>query len=238
MMKLNAVEFERRSGETFTASYFSTLGIIQNFTLGGLALRLLEFFFAQPCALLENCPAIHTPYDGMLVFGQAIGTFLAVVLITGEYTWWTLIVRRSPKYRDVLIPYSLGIAEFVAAMQVNNLDGRWFTLMALLGSVGVIARLYAQYDSRDARLFHECAWLQPLLIRNLNIGTVCIILMVIVFSVARFIWGKVIVGDPVWIYSLACFYVLAFLTIQTSSNFLNRVREQFERELDEQQRLE
>ncbi len=95
-MPLNAAEFRRRSEEMFAGSYLSSIGVIQSVALGGLVLKIAE-----------------SPTSTVLML-EGMTAILAILLVVTEYTWWLIIMRKTPSFLDAVFPYLLGILEYVS----------------------------------------------------------------------------------------------------------------------------
>lgn len=217
-MPLNAREFRKRSEEFFPATYLTSIGVIQSVAMGMLAVKTLDARLTWLMAM------------------QALGSFVAIFLIATEYLWWLLLVRRTPRHRDVAVPYVLGIFEFLAVARIDDTEGKWFFLMTLLSITSIWALLVAREDFENSEEFRECPWVPALAIRNVHVGiglvagmgAVCLLAgLDLYFSVSK---------HPTWVLFLSMFYLLGGAMLRFSSRFLQDVRERFQRELKKPRR--
>ena len=213
-MPLDAREFKRRSKEFFPASYLTSIGVIQSVAMGLLAFRILEANLTLQVAM------------------QMIASFLAIFLIATEYMWWLLLIRRTPRHRDVAVPYVMGIFEFLAVGQVDNLESRWFFFMTFLTVVGVWALLVGREDCENPKQFTGSMWVQPLAIRNANKSIALVTAMGATSLLAgldlhlKFFESRG-VEFRAWMLCLPAFYVFCAVILYSSSNFLQDIKNKF-----------
>ena len=209
-MPLNAQEFKKRSEDFFAATYLNSVGIIQNVALGILAAKL---YVASP-----------QPPEVIL---QAVASFFAIVIIASEYSWWVLLIRRTPSFLDYLIPYGLGIAEFGVMAKIDRLDGVWFWAAGWLAIVGALSILHNRGYARP-ELFAECPWLLPRVRRNLLTGTILVVAAVALMLGAWFLRAHI--GNAGKIGIFAALYVIQSVMLLMTTLFVRGVREWFEQE--------
>lgn len=208
-MLLDRSEFQRRSSELYGAQYLSTIGIIQNIALGILAVKFAE----GPLNLMAAL--------------QSIGSLLVIMIVTNEYAWWLLLIRRTPDVLDHILPYLIGIAEFFSVASSSETTGSWFFWTANLGIVAAAVRLNMRRQI-SAPLFVECRWLLPITRRNFDRGNVIIVAMTVLVA-----WSW-LAHDRLDAHLKAIlmleFYVFSLVFLAMSGNFLIRVRDEFEKD--------
>ncbi len=208
-MPLNAAEFRRRSEELFASSYLTSLGVIQSIALGGLILRMAE------------------TKESVLLYLQAFAVLCAILLVVTEYSWWILIMRTTPRFPDVAFPYMLGFLEYAAILKMGELSHWWFVLMSALGIAAIITRFYVRAQCKP-KYFERCEWLRPITLRNLDVGSWLIAVMVFYFA-----WMTIFSRTLSTFWTVITFVILyGLMTAMTvvSSQFLTFVKERFENE--------
>lgn len=210
-MALNAQEFKRRSEDLFASSYLTSLGITQSVALGGLV--AVSFLGTAPITRLV----------GM----QMIGSFLVILLIVTEYSWWILLVRRTPTLLDTLIPYILSFVELASISFVSDQKGMWPLSTGLIGGVSVLAYLYSR-SSCTVEVFRECSWLRPLTIRTIERNATLVVLMSAILLLTTLTWKYMdeVMQNSAYI----AFYALAISVFVLSHRFLGIVAARFESE--------
>jgi hypothetical protein len=94
----------RRAAEVFPAGYLTLIAIIQGVALGTAIVATQQQLLSQ-----------HGTLERLTVEAQALGVFMAIVIITHRYLVLTVNARRTPTIFDTLIPYALGVGEISAA---------------------------------------------------------------------------------------------------------------------------
>ncbi len=118
----------QRSLDTFSGGYLTFIAIIQGVALAVLADRAV--------GLLTD--DIHTGWTRVEVAGQTASCFMALLIVTYEYLWFTSIMGWPLTFIDTLVPYTLGAGEIVAAQLLGRGD-TWWASFAALSVVGVLA---------------------------------------------------------------------------------------------------
>jgi hypothetical protein len=206
-MRLNETEFERRSEEFFAASYLTSIGVIQNVALGLLGLKVFGKDFSA------------------LLLLQGTGSFLVILLVVIEYSWWLLLVRGTPNFEDVVLPYLLGLFELGAISYVDDIGNMWFILMAILGVAGIAARMNARRHCTK-EMFIECQWLWPETLTTLDIGTevICAVTLGMIFMSVI----QNLIAEWVKIIYFFLFYSFIIGMVAVSAVFISKTRKEFE----------
>lgn len=208
-MPLNAQEFRKRSEDFFAATYLNSVGIIQNVALGVLMAK----FYTGPLSAQ--------------FLAQAAASFLAIVIVANEYSWWVLLIRRTPDVLDYLIPYLLGATEFGVMAKADNVEGMWFFTAGALAIVGTLA-LYNNRRYATPEIFVECPWLLSRVRRNLLISLALVALAALVMFGAWFYYARFTGQWKVVAFTVLYAVQIAMLAITTI--FLKGVQRRFDSE--------
>jgi hypothetical protein len=134
----------RRSLDIFPAGYQTTISIIQGVSLSVLVTRAVDQLQAPQVATVP-------------LLGRAAFTLAGIVLVSYGYLWFTTIMRWASTFRDILVPYLLGVGEIVSASLLNLNDATptkagsaWWFSAAGLAFLGAVA-----YWSTHSRLDTE-----------------------------------------------------------------------------------
>lgn len=95
--------------------------------------------------------------DKATVFLQTLVFFVALVLVSTEYGYLIPLLEERASYLDTLIPYLLGLIEFMGAFSVAKYDmgcGRlnseiWWLSLTCLSGGGVCAYLYTLWKCKQ-----------------------------------------------------------------------------------------
>lgn len=121
---LNTAEFKRRIGDSFPAVYLTLISIIQGVAMGILASN--TFMYIKDTNLAE--PWVRfLPYSTM--------SFILLIVVTYEYTWFVGVFKWSPKIWDTIIPFALGLSEIGPMFYLTN-PCTWWLLTAIFCCVG------------------------------------------------------------------------------------------------------
>jgi len=206
---LNAQEFEKRSEDFFVATYLTSVGVIQSISLGVLAAK------------------VYTVPFSLQFIAQALASFFAIVIVANEYSWWVLLIRRTPGVFDYLIPYSLGAAELGVMAKVDNTEGIWFLTAGILAIVGVGSLAHNRRYATE-ELFVECPWLHLRVRRNLLKGTVLVACAAVVMFGSWLSYEHI--GHYPKVVIFCVLYVVQVAILIMTTVFMKRVRERFESE--------
>lgn len=113
----------RRTVDIFPAGYLTVMAIIQGVALGLLVQQLVGRVFgsAHPAILI----------------GEGAANFLAIVVASYEYLWFTTIMRWTPTFLDTLVPYLLGVAEIVPVLLLSRFNWWWISTVVLFAVGGL-----------------------------------------------------------------------------------------------------
>lgn len=119
---LNTEEFKSRIAESFPGAYLTIISIIQGVALGLLAAN--TFGYIKDPALAEPW-ARFLPYSAM--------SFLIIIVVSYEYTWFVGVFKWSPRIWDTIIPFALGFSEIGPIFYLTNPKIWWFLTAAFCG---------------------------------------------------------------------------------------------------------
>ena len=123
---LTSEVFEARIKESFPGVYLTTTSIIQGV---GLGLLLTNTFSYINCSDLSAHWLRFLPYS--------ILSFLVLIIVTFEYSWFVGIFRFSPRLVDIIIPFVLGVAEISPMFYLTN-PKVWWLLISTFCFIGAI----------------------------------------------------------------------------------------------------
>jgi hypothetical protein len=135
---MTAALLRRRSLDTFSGGYLTFIAIIQGVALTVLADRAASSLVEQH----------STGWPLLAAIGQCASSFVALLVITYDYLWFTSIVGWPLTFTDTLVPYVLGGCEIATARFVGRADAWWISFTALAG-VGILAYLRTRMKSDD-----------------------------------------------------------------------------------------
>jgi len=119
---LNTEEFKSRIAESFPSAYLTIISIIQGVALGLLATNSFGYI-KDPC--LPETWVRFLPYSFM--------SFLTIIVVTYEYTWFVGVFRWSPRIWDTIIPFALGFSAIGPIFYLTNPKIWWFLTAAFCG---------------------------------------------------------------------------------------------------------
>jgi len=136
--KLDREEFKRRIAESFPAVYLTIISIIQGVALGILATKTHEY-------IKNSCLA--EPWLRFLPY--SVMSFLLIIVVSHEYTWFLGIFKWPPRVLDTVIPFAIGFSEISPMFFLTNSRIWWF-LTAAFCSFGALAFSYTLWNCRRA----------------------------------------------------------------------------------------
>ncbi|RLB35480.1 MAG: hypothetical protein DRH12_16665 [Deltaproteobacteria bacterium] len=131
-------EFRRRIGDSFPAVYLTLISIIQGVALGILASN--TFSYIKDPHLAESWTRF-LPYSVM--------SFISIIVVSYEYTWFIGIFRWSPEIWDTIIPFALGASE-VGPMFYLTDPQSWWLLTSVFCYVGAGALFYTLWNCKQS----------------------------------------------------------------------------------------
>lgn len=152
----------------------------------------------------------------------------AILVISNGYMWWLLIVRKMPNTLDNIVPYFLGIVEFLAVANSTDLSGSWWMYMGFLAVMGIAARFVIRNDATPDQ-FVECEWLLPLTLKNHDRGTLIVVVMMFLLFWMWYAHDKIPFGWHYFVFTE--FYVLAIGLLYLGNPFLQEVANEFKRSI-------
>jgi hypothetical protein len=117
------LEFEERIKESFPSLYLTLISIIQGVSFGILILKTSESL---------NIQNYHT------VIPLSILSFIFIVIVTYEYSWFVGIFRWSPSILDTFIPFALGLFEIFPMFFLTK-PSQWCLWSAIFCFLGALA---------------------------------------------------------------------------------------------------
>lgn len=129
---LDRTEFKKRVGDSFPSVYLTVIGIIQAVALGILAANLHE-----------TLSIMESGRNMWLLLIRASFSFLMLILVLFEYSYFVGIHKWSPTAWDTAIPFFLGGAE-IAPMYLLRNPKAWWISFAVLSFVGTCSFLYTR----------------------------------------------------------------------------------------------
>lgn len=208
-MPLNAREFRKRSEDFFAATYLNSVGIIQNVALGVLMAKF------------------YTGTISPQSMAHVAASFLAIVIIANEYSWWILLIRRTPGVFDYLIPYALGAVEFGVMAKADNIEGEWFLVAGALALMGALS-LAHNHRYATSEIFVRCKWLLPRVRRNLLIGIILLIVAAVVMLGGWYFHEHLTNTAKVVVF--VSLYAIQIAMLIVTTIFLRGVRDRFDAE--------
>jgi hypothetical protein len=182
-----------RIADTFSGGYLTVIAIIQGVALG-ILLSTTQHQFSEKTTLASH----------LMVAGQGLATFAAIVIVTQQYLILAALVRWTPTALDTLIPYALGVGEIGAALLVGDVAS-WWTSFAVLLLVAIGAFAYSLLRG-NANVFGDMPAIQKQYLSSLKLqilacaalAAVCITIGLLDFVGVR----------ATWLYALAPIAVL------------------------------
>lgn len=129
---LDKVVLRRRTVEVFPAGYLTVLSIIQGVALGITVTQAVS---------VQSLPGPVA--EDVTVIMRATMTLLAIIIVSYEYVWFTVMMRWRQTFADSLIPFVLGTAEIVVALHIGRASAWWLSSAVLVG-VGILAFSYTK----------------------------------------------------------------------------------------------
>lgn len=124
---LTTETLRKRTLDIFPAGYLTVMAIIQGVALGLLLQQLLG---------AGGGGVFRSPHPGALI-SEAVASFLAIVVASYEYLWFTTIMRWTPTFLDTLVPYLLGVAEIVPVLLLGRFTWWWISTVVLFAVGGL-----------------------------------------------------------------------------------------------------
>lgn len=115
----------KRTVDIFPAGYLTVMAIIQGVALGLLLQQLL------------GAGGVFESQHPVILISQGIASFLAIVVASYEYLWFTTIMRWTPTFLDTLVPYLLGVAEIVPVLLLGRFRWWWICTVVLFAVGGL-----------------------------------------------------------------------------------------------------
>lgn len=103
-----------RSVEAFPAGYLLLISIIQSVALGILLTG----------AVTGVSDSVST-LQSIAVISKTVTLFGFLVVISYEYLWFIGMMRWASTFRDALIPYSIGVAEIIPCLMIDQSLSWW-----------------------------------------------------------------------------------------------------------------
>lgn len=114
----------RRTLEVFPSGYLTILSIIQGVSLG---------FTVNTAAEAQALPG--PVVEDVATLARAAMTLVGVIIVSYQYIWFTVMMRWRQSFVDSLVPFLLGTAEIVVALNIGRAAQWWFSVsvFAILG---------------------------------------------------------------------------------------------------------
>lgn len=129
-----------RSLDLFPQGYQTTISIVQGVALAALADRTIN-------ALQEPEPRT------VEVLLQSAFTLVSIILVSYGYLWFSVLMRWVMTFRDIAVPFALGMGEIVAALLVGH-PVAWWGAIAAFAALACLA--YGNtWDRLDSDAFGE-----------------------------------------------------------------------------------
>jgi hypothetical protein len=178
--ELTVENYFKRASSIFPSVYLTIISIIQGVALGILGYNIFSRFNAQD--IRPNWESI-IPYS--------IISFITIIIVSYEYTWFIGIFRWRPRVLDILIPVSLGFFEFIPMFFLEYPD-KWWIFTSIFCLIGAIAFLYTISNCKENK-FRTCKQVYP--------------------KVRKELWGNVIISLSAFLY---CFIVGILVLIKVA----------------------
>lgn len=195
---LDQEEFQRRIAESFPTVYLTLISIIQGVALVILATESFKY-------INEPDPKLTEPWYRFSVY--SIISFVTLIVLSYQYTWFIGIFRWSPRFWDILIPFCLGLSE-VSPMFYFTKPLFWWGLTGIFSFVGALA-LYNTKRSCKKPMFGDDAnaFIKTINILNFNIR-ISIIAFFLCLSFSILLYFEVIPQNINYHYPEVIFIIL------------------------------
>ncbi len=125
---LDKEEFKRRIENSFPNVYLTFISIIQGVALGILVTN--TFVYINAVTANDLSWTRYLPYSIM--------SFVLLMIMSYEYTWFVGVFRWSPKVLDTVVPFVLGASEITPTFFLAQPRKWWITtaIFCILGAIG------------------------------------------------------------------------------------------------------
>jgi hypothetical protein len=126
----------------FPAIYLAMICIIQGVALG---IFITNVFISYG----HNELSINfISYANLRFILYSLFSFMVLVLISYEYSWYVLVFRYPMRIFDILIPFTLGFLEVAPTFYLREQYGWWFWI-ALTSFIAAISYSYSIYNCEE-----------------------------------------------------------------------------------------
>ena len=192
---LDTEEFKCRTGNSFPAVYLTVISIIQGVALGILASNTFDYIKNPDFA--EHWIRF-LPYSAM--------SFISIIVVSFEYTWFVGVFKRSPKIWDTVVPFVLGLSEIGPMFYLTN-PSSWWLLTSVFCCVGAGSFFNTLWNCKQS-MFGKKAY--HMTRSNLKWN---ILLALIAALNCTFAWIWILSSMEVWYLEILFFILLIICTV-------------------------
>lgn len=126
----------------FPAIYLAMISIIQGVALG---IFINNFFINYG----NNGIAITLfSFTQIRFILYSLFSFMIIILISYEYSWYVLVFRYPMRIYDILLPFTLGFLEVAPTFYLLNQSGWWFWV-SIISFFSAISYCYSIYNCEE-----------------------------------------------------------------------------------------
>lgn len=182
---ITAERIKERIQSQFPSVYLTLLSIIQGVALGLFAAKIWENY----TLIFERC-------DFMTIWATLI-TFLLLIHVWHEYVIASISMLWIPKLLDALLPFGLGLGEFILIQALAPLSvSRWFWGAVILSSFGICAYFNTAFRMEKRSTSSEKA--KNLIIREARVGAGMSLITLVICLLKLTIFPQ----TPEWVFLL------------------------------------